>query len=93
MEARLARSLNGPDASHPPESVQFRPGRVSLTPYVKVPLPKEAVKELMIGPSVYPTHQRRAVTRMLRDIIGLQSTGNGRLEDAVRVRNSAAPYR
>lgn len=72
---------------------QFRPGRVGLTPYVKVPFPKEAIKEVVIGPTVYATLQRRAAARLMDGIFGFTGSEDGRLGRAVEVRSSAAPYR
>lgn len=76
-----------------PGGEQFRPGRVGLTPYLKVPFPKEAIKEVVIGPSVYSTLQWRAAARLLEGIFGLTRSEDGDVGRAVKLRSSAAPYR
>lgn len=72
-----------PDSDVP--DLQFRSGRFGVVPYVEVPLPKKAIREVVIGPSL-PPEAETALTDALRVYLGPQGAG-------VEVTRSSAPYR
>ena len=67
-----------------PEKVSFRPKKNFLLPFIKVPIPIDAIKEIYVGPSTY----QRECTKSLK--MYLYSKG---LQNSVSIKESATPYR
>lgn len=64
--------------------VKFRPGAVALTPYIEIPFPESALREVFIGPHPRQDLQQASLEWFLRQDPGFRH---------VKVRRSEAPFR
>lgn len=84
QDGSVANTLNEDHAGCGRAStLEFRDGTTGLTPYLPVPWPYSALRELVIGPTQYRDEQRSAVDRLLGT--------TGRPEFPIRI--SRAPFR
>lgn len=71
------------------ENLKFREGKFSLIPYIELPVTKENIKQICIGPTSNRELSRRSLEMLLEKIYGLDFV----FEQTVDVAFSKTPYR
>lgn len=71
------------------EDLQFREGRFSLIPYIKLSAPRKTIKKICIGPTVHKELAKRALETFLEKSFGFPVT----TFDDLEITFSSTPYR